>query len=292
MLKLLSTQAIANALGGDVHGRDHIMAPGPGHSYRDRSLSVWIDADDPEGFRVHSFAGDDWKECRDHVRDALRLPKVPIHAPSKNRAPMVGKGIYDNRALAIWDEAVAPHGTEVETYLRGRGLDLPPDAGDVIRFHSGLWYRQRQERMSGMVCLFRDIHSDARCGIHRTFLDHGRKVDRRMLGRADRAAIKLSPDTEVTTGLTIGEGVESTLAGYLAGFRPAWALGSAPAIAAFGPLPGIEALTILGEHNDHGANERATRACVPRWRAEGREVFKVDPLIGNDLNDAWRSAAA
>ena len=48
--------------------------PGPGHSAGDRSLSVKPDPADREGFVTHSFAGDDWKACRDHVRTKLGLP--------------------------------------------------------------------------------------------------------------------------------------------------------------------------------------------------------------------------
>jgi hypothetical protein len=33
-------RAMARALGGEVAGRDTVVAPGPGHSRRDRSLSV------------------------------------------------------------------------------------------------------------------------------------------------------------------------------------------------------------------------------------------------------------
>ena len=45
---------------------------GPGHSSKDRSLSILITG---SGFIVHSFAGDDWRVCKDYVRSRLgRLP--------------------------------------------------------------------------------------------------------------------------------------------------------------------------------------------------------------------------
>ena len=65
---------IAELLGGDVQG-DQVLCPGPGHSAGDRSLSVKPDPADREGFVTHSFAGDDWKACRDHVRKKLGLPE-------------------------------------------------------------------------------------------------------------------------------------------------------------------------------------------------------------------------
>jgi hypothetical protein len=36
---------------------------------------VKLDSADGEGFVTHSFAGDDWKDCRDHVRKKLGLPE-------------------------------------------------------------------------------------------------------------------------------------------------------------------------------------------------------------------------
>ena len=69
---MLDPRAVARALGGNVSGRN-VVAPGPGHSRADRSLSIKIDPAAPEGFIVHSFAGDSPIECRDYVRAALGL---------------------------------------------------------------------------------------------------------------------------------------------------------------------------------------------------------------------------
>ena len=65
---------IAELLGGDVQGAQ-VLCPGPGHDSGDRSLSVKPDKADLEGFVTHSFAGDDWKDCRAHVRKKLGLPE-------------------------------------------------------------------------------------------------------------------------------------------------------------------------------------------------------------------------
>jgi hypothetical protein len=50
-------RVIAQALGGEVSGRQ-VRAPGPGHTEKDRSLSVRFDSGAPEGFITNSFAGD------------------------------------------------------------------------------------------------------------------------------------------------------------------------------------------------------------------------------------------
>jgi hypothetical protein len=108
-----------------------------------------------------------------------------------------------------------------------------------------------------------------------------------MLGRAGGAAIKLYADEDVTLGLHIGEGIETSIAAQLAGFRPVWALASAGAIKEFPVLSGIEAITVLGEINDGGANHRAAQACKARWIEARREAFLVEPLSGDDLNNVW-----
>jgi hypothetical protein len=75
MITLPSIAKIAELLGGDEQG-GQVLCPGPGHAASDRSLSVKPDKDDAEGFVVHSFAGDDFKACRDHVRAKLGLPEL------------------------------------------------------------------------------------------------------------------------------------------------------------------------------------------------------------------------
>jgi hypothetical protein len=54
----------ARLLGGEAT-RDGVLCPGPGHSPKDRSLSVKFDDTAPGGFMVNSFAGDDPIICKD-----------------------------------------------------------------------------------------------------------------------------------------------------------------------------------------------------------------------------------
>lgn len=142
-----------------------------------------------------------------------------------------------------------------------------------------------------MVALFTGITSNKPVAIHRTALTlDARKLCRPMsLGPIAGAAIKLDPDENVTTGLVIGEGVETCLSAMLAGLRPVWCAGSAGAIGVFPVLAGVEALTILGEVDDHGANAKAVRACADRWIEAGQEAFLVAPLVGDDFNTAWKA---
>jgi putative DNA primase/helicase len=294
----LDPRPVARALGGSVSGRN-VVAPGPGHSRADRSLSIKIEPAAPDGFIVHSFAGDPPLGCRDYVRAALglgarerrRRQSSPRRSPPSTVAPESDADYRSALAVRLWNEGRDPRGTVVADYLASRGLTLPDDtAGKVIRFHPALKFNGTS--VVGMIALFRDITSNTPCGIHRTFLDGaGRQLGRKMLGRAGGAAIKLDANDNVTLGLHIGEGVETCLAAWLAGFRPVWALGSANAIGAFPVLPGIEAITVLGEVGDGGANDRAARACAARWMEARRDAFMVVPQVGGDLNDVWREAA-
>src|SRR6476646_10532939 len=67
-----SPQQIAAALGGELAG-NQVLAPGPNHSPKDRSLAVRVDPAAPDGFVVYSFAGDDPLQCKDHVRSKLGM---------------------------------------------------------------------------------------------------------------------------------------------------------------------------------------------------------------------------
>ena len=291
---MLDLHEIAHALGGTVAGDQSVLAPGPGHRPADRSLSIRIEPKARDGFIIHSFAGDPVGQCRDYVRKALGLrpdfQRMPI-ARTRTGAVMehsIGKSEF---ALRLWQEACDPRGTVVISYLLSRGLTLPEYvAGSVIRYHPTLKYNGNT--VGGIVALFRDIKTNTPCGVQRTFLDaEGHKIARAMLGRVKQAAIKIDADEHVAMGLTIGEGFESGLAAHLAGFRPVWATGSAGGIANFPLLAGLDALTILGEIGDGGANERASQKCAERWCSAEREAFIVTPLRGDDFNDAWREVA-
>jgi hypothetical protein len=82
---LTNLQTLAKAPGGEVN-RSQVLAPGPGHSPIDRSLSVKLDSDAPDGFVVHSFAGDDPLKCRDHVREKAGLEPFKANGGGRRRA--------------------------------------------------------------------------------------------------------------------------------------------------------------------------------------------------------------
>jgi RecA-family ATPase len=88
-MSTLDLQQIARALGGEVK-RDkagsYVAAPGPGHSARDRSLSIKLDPSAPDGFVVNSFANDDPIACKDYVRERCGLPAFKPNGGTRQRA--------------------------------------------------------------------------------------------------------------------------------------------------------------------------------------------------------------
>ena len=74
--------------------------------------------------------------------------------------------------MAIWNEAVDAHGTVVERYLAGRGLELPPGA-DVLRFNPRTPWREDSGEVVhiwAMIGCLRAIVGNAITGIHKTRL--------------------------------------------------------------------------------------------------------------------------
>jgi putative DNA primase/helicase len=95
----LNLHQAAKALGGEVSG-ERVLCPGPGHSPKDRSLSVMLSATAPDGFIVHSFADDDDMACRDYVRAAVGIlpfkPKTNERKTQKfdYKEPITGEARY------------------------------------------------------------------------------------------------------------------------------------------------------------------------------------------------------
>jgi putative DNA primase/helicase len=287
---IASLKSLAAAVGGEVVGTG-VVCPGPGHGPRDRSLSVTLSASSPDGFLCFSHAGDNWRTCRDHVRERLGipdeawkhetracltlLPKIaaPIAAPPDDDPERIA------RAIGLWRSSINARGTLVEKYLHSRGLELADDIANDIRWASDT---------GAMISLFRNIESGRPQAVSRTYLDaSARKIDRKFLGLVGGAAIMLDGFDDVLSGLHIGEGIETCMAARQLGLRPSWALGSKGAIGAFPVLAGVEALTILAEPDA----EKETQICAARWHAAGREVIINRSRVGKDLNDALLGAA-
>ena len=196
----LSLEQLARRpLAGEVCG-NQVRAPGPGHSPKDRSLSIKPEAGALDGFLVHSFAGDDPVRCKDYVRGKLGLAPW---SRSANRPPKPPAKCHDAKraeaALAIWGAAKPADGTVVETYLSSRGLRTP--LPQTLRLHIGLKHPS-SSIWPVMVALVTRGSDDTPLAIHRTFLapDGVCKApvepQKMMLGPCRGGAVRLAPSGE------------------------------------------------------------------------------------------------
>ena len=252
-----------------------------------RNAGAWYDHEIQEGGGplelIQRYVGCDRHGAYEFAEQWLGAPAFlaplrPKTAPestsyAEDEAERIG------RALRIWDEAVPPQNTLVEKYLRKRGLELPPNPDAVLRYYGA-------DPM--MVALLRNIRTDKPCGIIRTWLNQDATRGKKwMLGRAEGAAVKLTPDEDVTHGLGIAEGVETALAAMQRySFAPMWACGSSGGIAQFPQLAGIEYLTIFVDNDRRAAGRKAADACAARWAPSGAEVeLNITHLVGTDVAD-------
>jgi len=296
-------RAIARALGGEVVGRQ-VVAPGPGHSPRDRSLSVTISAAAPEGFLAFSHAGDDFAECRDHVKARLGIdrrqqenrPQTPPRRPTQPprdddrdaRALILAKQIaFELRPVL---------GSPGETYVRDARKIVTSAIEDVLErtdgvgWHPAVYFNEPGHALHGrklgcIVGVMTDpITAMPTGGISRTYIHEGQKVTKaKSLGPA--GIVRLSLDEDVLERLHIAEGLETALGAMSKGLRPMWATGSTAIMAKFPLLSGIKALTIIADHDANGAGERAAAEVASRWREAGKEARVWRPKSIGDLND-------
>lgn len=216
----MNLQAIARALGGVVTGRQ-VLAPGPGHSKRDRSMSVWLHPASPWGFRTHSHCGDDWRDCVQHVctklgiersrSDGGRLHQLQTRRRQDHceRADKAGNRVQDMARDLVRGSSDA-RGTIAERYLkyeRRLGDCLDEFTALSLRFHPSCPFRDGDELVlaPALICVVRSARAvmgacqslgDPDCvglsvlrdvshvrAVQRIRLDDkGRKVERRSLG--------------------------------------------------------------------------------------------------------------
>lgn len=306
----LTAKNIAEICGGEVVSSDSARIPGPGHSNKDRSLSVKIAPSASNGFVVYSHAGDDPFICLDYVRAKLGITYFS-HAREK---VCVKTNLYvDSRsannssslqridvARTIWNQSISVRYSLAETYLRrARGIEIPDNV--MLRFHPHCPFlisngdaKKKTYHYPAMIACYTDAVTGQFRAIHRTALkpDGSGKADmpdggspKRILGASKGSIIRLSPDEVVQTGVGLAEGIENGLTILSTGWSPVWAAGSAGSMADFPVLKGLESLTLFADTGEAG--EKAAKQCAARWASQGREVTVKFPRFG-DWNDVAR----
>ena len=251
---------IARALGGRKVGSNW-MARCPAHDDRDPSLSVQNAGDGK--VLVHCHAGCD----QTRVIAALRSRGLwednghrqgCFRRGQQRRAENQPDRLDDKRAhaMTIWQSATAACGTPVETYLRSRGLNIPPPQN--LRFHAGLKHPSGN-MWPAMIALVTRGRDDAPLAIHRTFLalngtDKARaEPQKMMLGPCRGGAVRLAPLANV---LMVGEGIETCLAAMQATGLAAWAALSTSGLRGLDLPRDARDVIVLADGDDPGEARR------------------------------------
>jgi hypothetical protein len=226
-------------------------------------------------------------------------------------APMVTGGnhrsqCYDPAASVLRISAgMRPvPGSPGERYLKEtRGIDTSAVAdmlahADAIGWNPAVFFNQpghplHGQRLGAIIGVMSDpVTAEPTGAISRTYIGPDlKKVGPAKTLRSSDAPtgiIRLSRDEDVLGGLHIGEGIETCLAAAahpVLACRPIWAMGSASTMRAFPVLAGIEALTIVCDHDENGAGQKAAQETAKRWVDADREVRIITPTAIGDLND-------
>ncbi len=188
-------RSIARALSGDVAGRQ-VLAPGPGHSPKDRSLSVTLSPTAPEGFLAFSHAGDDFMACRDYVKAKLGIANdnwrraearlVQVAQVEGGRGNESGDLRHIGIAKSIVDGLVGLRGSPGEAYLGNtRRIEVTAIVDvlkrtDSIGWHPAVLFPRRPSPQRQAARLHRRHHEmrhgQAHGGISRTYIHEGQKV--------------------------------------------------------------------------------------------------------------------
>ena len=144
----LDLRQIARALGGEI-GSGQVLAPGPGHSAADRSMSVKLDPGAPDGFVVHSFADDDPLVCKDYVRE--KCGAAATTKPNGSKRPRASR----EDIAALFAAAVQQHERE-DSRPRSKPVatyDYTDDSGallyQVLRYDHPKKFLQRRPDGNG-----------------------------------------------------------------------------------------------------------------------------------------------
>lgn len=301
-------RGVVARIGGDLYnGGRSACIPGPGHSRRDRSLSLtfsngrWI---------WHSHANDPpelvWPYLEElGLQGVSRRSGAPLRG--RNSRPIPDKAERERRAAEraedarklafcaqVWGETVEAAGTPVMTYLRGRGVLGP--ITETLRFHPAMPWGYPEEgkpkppTYPAMLALASSPDGRHALGVHATALapDGSRKADltlaKRMFGKMTGAVVRLGA---VAPGedLAIAEGIETALSFRDLNSMPCWAAMSAGGLRHFTPPPGIGRLFIAADGDKAG---------IEAGTALGERLSRRLPVTmlsapeGQDWNDIAR----
>jgi hypothetical protein len=224
-------------------------------------------------------------------------PRQPTSDDPASRKASVERDLASAKRIVA--QSIPLRGTPGELYLRQlRKIDTGPIEDvlrrtDAIAWNSAVYYNNEGHALHAqrLGCII-GVMSDAMTGkptgaISRTYLASDlTKVGKAKTLGSPLGVVRLSRDQDVLEGLFLAEGLETTIAAMSIGLRPIWSTGSASSMAKFPVLSGVEALTVVVDHDLDGRGERAAREVEARWRGQKREVNLLRRAVRGDFNDA------
>lgn len=292
---------IVARLGGDLYnGGNAALVPGPGHSPKDRSLSLKVT---PDGRLIwHSHANDDASKVWAHLGIShdlgrrmtpfeIQRARADRDRAAKERERLAK--IERARTLAfcrqVWSETVPAAGSPAEAYLRGRGVvgAIP----ETIRFHpKGPFDYRRAKLHPSMVAIITGPDGKSAVGLHVTALradGSGKaaiKNPRHMFGQVTGGVVQIGafPADGV---LAVGEGLETSLSYRDLTGTPTWAALSTSGLKSLAIPLGVRKLIIAADGDKAGHEAALALAEKARKRCD---VMIIPAPEGQDWNDVLK----
>lgn len=298
---------IVARLGGDLSaGGRQASIPGPGHSKRDRSLSLRV-SDDGTRILFNSFAGDSARDVFAYLgidnASEYKPTRQEIAAARRQRDAEARRVEAEKLTFcrAVWEGTQDLRKSPAARYLWNRGLVL--DGCPDLRFHPAAPRKAPWSIMAGdppppephpaLVCLARGRQGEPR-GIHVTYVtDDGAKAfgerSRLMFGPMAGAALRTAPIAADGT-LGLAEGLETAGSYSILRSVPTWAAFSTSGIEGFDPPAAVRRLRIAADNDENGAGLRAAEKLAKRL--QGRCAVEIEvPRRTGDWNTVLMEGA-
>lgn len=298
---------IVQRLGGELSaGGRQASIPGPGHSKRDRSLSLRV-SDDSTRILFNSFAGDSAREVFAYLgidnASEYKPTRQEIAAARRLREAEARKVEAEKLAFcrSVWEGSMPLQDSPAARYLWNRGLVL--DGCNDIRFHPAVVRKAPWNVLHGdpappdphpaMICLARDGLGAPR-GLHATYITQdGSKAfgdrSRLMFGPMAGAALRTAPVSPDGT-LGVAEGLETAGSYSVLRSVPTWAAFSTAGIEGFEPPMNVRRLLIAADNDANGAGMKAAEKLAKRL--QGRCAVEIEvPRNEGDWNTVLMEGA-
>lgn len=289
-------KSIVNDIGGTItDGGRGALCPGPGHSERDRSMSIKIG----RGGRliVNSFSpATTWQECRDFLRERGHIEGFQAKSTFKRR-PVSPEPLDSNKieaAKALWAKGTPIRGTIGENYIRLRKLPEELIDNGALRFarmvdHYPYGNSRPPFNYSPAILAKISDQNGYVIGVHITYLNAKtgfRRVHeptRKMIGYHKGYSVKLN---DFATSVVTGEGWETTASAAKIFGMPAMPLLSAANISAWEPDSHSKLRFVFNAVDNNAAGENANNSLTLRlMKKRIRVVPLFPPARFKDWND-------